>query len=172
MRDKTRNVIRRAEKQLHITELDDPEEFIRLHEGNLAMKGERNLLDLGACRRVLRATLERKRRRILAARDAKNEIVAANFCAWDARTSFYITCTRSAMARNGASGLLLWEATKQAAGNGLTFDFAGTGTHRSILLYAGFGATIHPRYVAVRATGMGRLLSELRSLFVQEHFLF
>jgi hypothetical protein len=172
MRDKTRNVIRRAEEQLTVCELDDAAEFIRLHEANLSNRGERNTLDLSACQRVLQAALERKRGRLLAARNAKNEIVAANFCAWDSATSFYIVCTRNAAAGNGASSLLLWEAIKHAAGKNLTFDFAGMGTPGSILLYAGFSAAVRPRYVAVRASGMGRLISEIRSLFVQEHFLF
>jgi hypothetical protein len=172
MRDKTRNVIRRANEQLTICDLDDPDEFIHVHEQNLERKGERNSLDLAACRRLLRATHARGRGRMIAARNGKNEIVAANFCAWDARTSFYILCTRSEIAGNGASSLLLWEAIKHAVGKNLVFDFAGMGTPGSILLYSGFGATVCPRYVAVRATGLGRLISEARSLFVREHFLF
>jgi hypothetical protein len=172
MRNKTRNVIRRAEEEQTVEEFADIEEFIRLFEKNIEAKGERNTLDLVACRRLLTAALERERGRILVARNAQGEIVTANFCAWDSQTAYYIATTRSEAAGNGGTSLLLWEAIKDAAARGLTFDFAGFGTRGSILMYAGFGAKISPRYVAVRATGFARMVSELRSLFVEDHYFF
>jgi hypothetical protein len=108
----------------------------------------------------------------MAARNFKDEIVAANFCAWDNKTLFHILSTRSESAGNGEVSLLIWEAIKHAAMKGLTFDFAGLGTHGSILLYAGFGATVSPRDVAVRATGFARLAAEVKCLLTKENFLF
>jgi hypothetical protein len=172
MRNKTRNAIRRAEEQLEIAELDDVDEFIRLHEKNLSAEGTRDTLDLSACRRVIVAALERKQGRIIAARNPRGEIMAANFCAWDSRTSFYIVSTRREAAGNGATSLLIWDAIQHAAVKGLTFDFAGLGTQGSILLYSGFGAVVSPRYVAVRATNFARLVAEAKSLFTQEYFFF
>jgi hypothetical protein len=172
MRNKTRNVIRRAQEQLIVGELQDPEEFTRVYEAHLASRHIQNALDLSAAGRVVRAALERNRGRILAARNEKNEIVAANFCAWDSKSSFYIACTRSEDAGNGASSLLLWEAIRRAATNGLTFDFAGLGTRGSVLHYAGFGGAVCTRFVAVRATGIGRLVARSRLLLMDEHFLF
>lgn len=173
MRAQTRNNLRRAEEQFTIGEIADPDEFIRLHQKNLASEGERSTLDLEACRRVLIAALHRKRGRIIAARDTRNQIVAANFCAWDSKTSFYIVCTRNESAGNGAASLLIWESIKHAVTKGLTFDFGGLGTAGSIRLYAGFGgATVSPRYVAVRATGFARLVAEAKCLLTKEYFLF
>lgn len=172
MRNKTRNVIRRAEEQFTVSELSDPNEFIQLHEKNLASDGARDTVDRGACKRVLTAALHRERGRIMAARNLNNGIVAANFCAWDGKTSFYILSTRSEAAGNGAVSLLIWEAIKHAAVKGLTFDFAGLGTQGSILLYSGFGATVSPRYVAVRATGFARLAAEVKCLLTKDNFLF
>src|ERR1700680_2480445 len=80
MRNKTRNVIRRAEERFSITELSDPFEFLRFFERNLKLEGQTNRLDGALCRQILPASLDRQRGRILAARDSKNQIVAANFC--------------------------------------------------------------------------------------------
>ena len=99
MRNKTRNVIRRAKEQISIEQILDPEEFIRAHKNNLAAEGENDSLDMDACRRVLSAALARKQGRILAARNSKGEIVAANFCAWDNTTAFYVLSTRSSRRR-------------------------------------------------------------------------
>jgi Acetyltransferase (GNAT) domain len=172
MRDKTRNVIRRANEDLKVDELRDVEEFIRTYQSHLASRQVRNTLDFATARRVLTAALERDRGRILAARDANNEIVAANFCAWDNDAAYYIACTRSETAGNGASSLLLWEAIQHAAARGLFFDFAGLGGNGSVLHYAGFGASVGTRFVAVRAKGIGRVIARARVLLMDEHFLF
>jgi hypothetical protein len=172
MRDKTRNVIRRASEELGVDELKDVEEFIRIYQSHLASRRVRNTLDFSTAKRVLTAALERNRGRILAARDANGEIVAANFCAWDNDASYYIACTRSETAGNGANSLLLWEAIQHAALRGLVFDFAGLGGNGSVLHYAGFGATVGTRFVAVRAKGIGRIVARARVLLMDEHFLF
>jgi len=172
LRNKTRNVIRRAQEQFDVVECLDIDEFIYSYVKNLDARRVQNTLDLSACRRLLQAAQERSRGRIVTARNAKNEMVAANFCAWDAGASFYIACTRNAAAGNGATSLLLWDSIQHAARRNLIFDFAGIGNRGSILHYAGFGAAIAPRYVAVRATGFGRLTNAVRSLFTESHFLF
>ncbi|MFZ2021346.1 MAG: GNAT family N-acetyltransferase [Terracidiphilus sp.] len=172
LRDKTRNVIRRAQEQLVVSELQDVEEFARAYENHLASRRLENTLDLAAARRVLRAALERNCGRILAAKNRQNEIVAANFCAWDSTASFYVACTRSGTAGNGATSLLLWEAIQHAANKGLIFDFSGIGTRGSVLHYAGFGGTVGTRFVAVRANGIGRMVARARLLLMDEHYLF
>ncbi len=172
MRSKTRNVIRRAQEQFTVEELLDPEEFVRVYEAHLSAKRIQNLLDLDATKRVVQASLQRGRGRILSARNEKGEIVAANFCAWDCNVSYYVACTRNENAGNGASSLLVWEAIQHAATNGLVFDFAGLGTRGSVLHYAGFGGTVRTRFVAVRATGIGRFVARSRLLLMDEHFLF
>jgi Acetyltransferase (GNAT) domain len=172
MRDKTRNVIRRAGEELRVDELQDVEEFIRTYQSHLASRRVHNTLDFSSAKRVLTAALARNRGRILAARDASNQIVAANFCAWDNDAAYYVACTRSETAGNGASSLLLWEAIRHAAVRGLVFDFAGLGGNGSVLHYAGFGGTVGTRFVAVRAKGIGRVVARARVLLMDEHFLF
>ena len=172
MRDKTRNVIRRAEEQFRIEEINDAEKFVSLYENHLSSRGVRNTLDLAAAKRLVHASLERQRGRVLAARNQQGEVVAANFCAWDSTAAYYVACTRSDAAGNSAGSLLVWDAIQRAARGGLIFDFSGLGTRGSVLHYAGFGAALGTRFVAVRASLVGKLVARARLLFAEEHFLY
>jgi hypothetical protein len=172
MRNKTRNVIRRAEERLCIREMADPAEFVRLFDRNLALRGMQNELNSTLCRKTIAASLERGRGRILAACDKSNEVVAANVCVWDEAASYYLLSTRGSDSGNGASSLLIWEVIKEAARRKRVFDFAGLGTHGSVLFYAGFGGAVAPRYVAVRTTSLGRVVIGAKTLFMPENFFF
>lgn len=169
MRNKTRNIIRKAEERFLITELADPFEFLRLFEHNLKSERQVNRLDKTRCLNILSAALERRRCRILAAQDSKNQIVAANVCVWDETSSFYLMSTRSPDSGNSAIALLIWEAIKESARRGLMFDFAGLGNKGSVLLYSGFGARVCGRYAAVRARPIARMLYELKCLAAPEN---
>lgn len=172
MRNKTRNVIRRAEEEFTVEELTDAAEFSSLYDKNLNSKGARNEIDPALSTRVAAAALERQQGRIIVARDKTGAVHAANFCAWDATTSFYIMSTRDGGSGNGATSLLLWDAIKHAAAKGLIFDFAGLGNEGTVLFYSGFGAIVTPRYVAVRTTLPARLLQEVKNLVIPENFYY
>lgn len=172
MRNKTRNVIRKAEEQFSVTELTDPVEFLQHFERNLELKRLENGIDGMLCRKIVSASLERHRGRILAARDKDKQVVAANFCVWDETSSFYLLSTRCDSSGNSASSLLLWEAIKESARRGLVFDFAGLGSKGSVLLYSGFGAFVSPRYVALRAQVMARVLHEMKLFFEPENYFY
>jgi hypothetical protein len=169
MRNKTRNVIRKAQEQFSVTELSDPSEFIQLYERNLEGKGLKSDIDGAICRKIISASLERKRGRILVLRNEENHVVAANFCVWDGSSSYYLMSTRCDGSGNSAISLLLWEAIKESARKGLVFDFAGLGNKGSVTLYSGFGASISARYVAVRARPLGRLFHEMKLFIAPEN---
>jgi hypothetical protein len=169
LRHKTRNNVRRAQDELRVTEWNDPSGFLYLLQRNLESKGIRNGLDQTLCKKLLTATLERKRGRIIAASDKQDNIVAANFCVWDETASYYLQSTRCDHSGNTAISLLLWEAIKESARRGLIFDFAGLGGKGSVSLYSGFGATTSPRYVAVRAAPLARLMNEVKFIFAPEN---
>jgi Acetyltransferase (GNAT) domain len=168
-RNKTRNVIRRAEERFSVTELADPCEFLRFYERNLDLTVQASGLDGRLCREILSESLDRKRGRILAARDRNHQIVAANFYVWDEMSSFYLLSMRSQGFCNGAITLLIWEAIKESARRGLIFDFAGLGNRGSILLYSGFGACVSARYVALRARPLARMINGLKLLVIPEN---
>lgn len=172
MRNKTRNVIRRAEERLSVVELSDPIEFARLFEHNLGLKGLQSEIDRTHCQQIISASLQRHRGRILAARDNTGRVVAANFCVWDQTSCYYVLSTRCDASGNGAGSLLIWEAMKDSARRGLVFDFGGLGAPGSVLLYTGFGGTIAPRYVAVRAHPLTRIVREIKSLLRGDNFFY
>jgi GNAT acetyltransferase-like protein len=169
MRNKTRNVIRRAQERFAVSEWADPFAFLRFYKCNLERKKQIRELDMSLCGKIIAASLARQRGRILAAHDNHGRIVAANFCAWDETSAFYLLSARGLGSCNSATSLLLWEAVKQAARRDLTFDFAGLGNTGSILVYSGFTARISSRYVAVRARRLARVMNELKSLFAPEN---
>jgi Acetyltransferase (GNAT) domain len=172
MRNKTRNMIRKAQEHFSVHELSDPAEFVRLYHRNLQARKVDNGIDATLCQRIISASLERQRGRLLAVRDKQNQIVAANFCIWDQNSCFYLLSTRGDNSGNSAISLLLWEAIKESARRGLVFDFAGLGDKGSVLFYSGFGASISARYVAVRSRVWARVLNELKLFLGPENFFY
>jgi hypothetical protein len=158
MRDKTRNVIRRAQEQMEVFELDDPGEFISSYNRNLQNRGRRNRYDDRTIERLCLEAMRRGQGRIIAVRDQNRDINAAVLCVWDCRVAYYLLSTRSAAAGNGAVSLLIWHAMRDSASRGLVFDFEGVGTPGSGHFYNGFGGTITPRYSATRYTPIHRTL--------------
>jgi hypothetical protein len=161
MRDKTRNVIRRAQEQYEVVPLDDPGAFIDFYAHNLQQK---SYLDLSVCGKIIESCLTRQRGRILAARSRNGDLVAANFCAWDARSSYYLMSTRANNAGNGAGSLLVWKAILDATSRELMFDMDGLASEGGILFFAGFGAEVRPRYVAERLTVLGHIRRGLHAM--------
>jgi len=154
MRDKTRNVIRRAQEQYDVVPLDDSQAFIEFYARNLQRK---SYLDLSVCAKIIQSCISRQRGRILAARSRKGDLVAANFCAWDAKSAYYLMSTRADNSGNGAGSLLVWNAILEATSRKLVFDMDGLASEGGILFFAGFGAEVRPRYVAERFTVLGHI---------------
>jgi hypothetical protein len=159
MRDKTRNVIRRAQEKLLVKTSCDPAEFIRFYLSSLNGKQINSYIDFQIGQKLITASLVRGRGKIFSATNSSGALVAAIFCVWDSGSYYYLMSTRSPDAGNGAISLLLWEAIKDAARRGLIFDLDGLANSGSILLYAGFGATICPRYIVTWKSPKYRLLS-------------
>lgn len=171
MRDKTRNVIRQAEKQFDIVTPPDAEAFMRFRAANFRANGKTDSLDTALARRLIEACLERGRGRIYAAVDAKSALAAAIFCCWDRTASFYLVSTRRGDAGNGAISLLIWQAIQDAASMGLHFDMEGIGNAGSVSLYSGFGGNLSPRYIAVRESCLVRFIRTFKADGAVNHFV-
>ena len=165
MRDKTRNVIRRAEERHRVIDIDDVDKFAALYLENLQARRERSYYDSSLIRTVCKATLLRRHGRIIAAEDEAGNIAAAIFYVWDTQAAYYMLSTRSTEAGNGAVSLLLWEAMKDIASRNLIFDFEGVITSGSALFFTGFGGQITPRYVVSKFTPRHKLVTNLRKPF-------
>lgn len=154
LRDKTRNVIRRASEQMEVTTEVSPEEFILFYNNNLTINGAVNYYDLSKSVKVCEEALHRRRGRFLAIRDNSRMLSAAIFYIWDADTAYYFMSTRTHKAHNGAISYLIWMAMLDASARKLIFDFDGLGTIGSNLFYIGFGGKAVPRYTVHRANMM------------------
>lgn len=168
MRDKTRNMVRKADRLFTCTTEHDPERFTRSYIDNLAGQGRRNPLDLRTCQALIAACLARRCGRIYSAHQPDGTPAAAIFCAWDQTASYYLMSTRTPGSGNSATTLLLWKAICEATAAGRTFDFDGVGTSGAVLFYAGFGAVIQPRYIATKAGKLFTFLKAIRRDLIKE----
>ena len=152
MRDKTRNVIRRAQESLTVQAIGNPSLFLEFYEENLRKRGQRNNYDVRIYGNVMAACLERGRGRILFAVDAAGAPQAAIFTAWDQEAEYYLMSTRRPESGNGATSLLIWTALQVAASSGRTFDLDGIDCRKNHTFLTGFGGTIRPRYIVSRTS--------------------
>ena len=166
LRDKTRNVIRRAADVLTVLVLSDedaaPGRFCRFYEENLRSKHANNNYDPDTVNQLIRECLMRSAGRILVAVDAAGELQAAIFTVWDHHSEYYFMSTRRPQSANGAVSMLLWEAIQHASQCGLRFDMDGlhvkNGTVPNLLLTTGFGGSLSPRYLVTRTSAALQML--------------
>ncbi len=163
MRDKTRNVIRRAKEQHEVIDLDDPGLFLSTYKENLQQRGRTNYYDRlpAVCEQVV----SRKRGRILAAIGADGKVAASIMYIWDMQAAYYLLSTRQLTAGNGAISLLLWTAIQDTARRGLVFDFDGLAGPGSRVFYTGFGGSVVPRYIVSRYSLAHRIAGRLSNPF-------
>ncbi|ONG50150.1 hypothetical protein BKE38_19220 [Pseudoroseomonas deserti] len=157
MRDKTRNMIRRARTLYTVEQIDDPERFAALYAGNLRARGTDSYYPPGEIIRLVSAAQARDQGRVLAARAEDGSLVAAIFYVWDHRSAYYLLSTRLPDSDNSAVSLLLWEAVCHGNAEGRIFDFDGVSSQGNRVFFTGFGGVIRPRYVVTRQTALYRL---------------
>ncbi len=161
MRDKTRNVIRRADEQYTTVKVGDFEAFARFYIANVQQRGQKSYYGASLISRICEAASCRGQGRVLAAKTQSGNMAAAIFYVWDAQAAYYLLSTRSTECSNGAVSLLLWEAIQHISGQNLIFDFDGIITSGSALFFTGFGGQIAPRYVVSRYTLGHRLAGRI-----------
>lgn len=151
LRDKTRNVVRRARERLEVTELADAERFVAFYRQNLGDARSYVALDLVPA--LFAAAFARDRGRILAATDAQGRPHAMVMILWDARACYYYLSTRDAkVADLGAVGLLVWRAMAEAQRRGLVFDLDGVTSASRLQFLLGFGGAVASRFVVERGS--------------------
>ena len=170
LRNKTRNVIRRSEEQVTTQDLSSGSEFMSFYLRNLASRGERTFLHRSVCERLIDASIQRQRGRIIAAYDEAKTLLAANFYLWDKRSYYYLLTTRTNDSGNGTTSLLLWHAIMDASKRGLVFDSDGLNSKGGILFFAGLGGTVKPRYIVSKADSRGYLLEKIQEAVWGKNF--
>lgn len=154
LRDKTRNVIRRASEQLEVIDGVDPDEFISFYNLNLVKQNAINSYNITNSANLCEEAIFRERGRVLGIRNKLGTLDAAIFYIWDQESAYYFMSTRSHEAHNGAIAYLIWRAILEASSRHIIFDFDGLGTKGSNLFYIGFGGQVAPRYTVHRSEVM------------------
>ncbi|MBP2315271.1 GNAT family N-acetyltransferase [Azospirillum soli] len=155
MRDKTRNLIRRAQERLTVAPLSAAA-FRAFYAANL--EGA-SYFDLDLIESVHRAVESRDQGRILAAFDEQGTPHAAVFFIWDQNDCYYFLSTRNRdSAELGAVSLLVWHGIQEAQARGLRFDFDGVTSPQRLQFMLGFGGNIARRTIVEK----GSLLFDAR----------
>ena len=152
LRDKTKNVIRRARECLTVRDIDDVNQFIRFYERNL--DGEAPYFDLSLLAPTFAAANARDRCKIVAAFDSSGVAHAQVFFIWDEKYVYYFLSTRDkGVAHLGAVSLLLWTGIELAHSRDLCFDFDGGITSDARYKFkVAFGGELANRFDVVRST--------------------
>ncbi|OOL18422.1 hypothetical protein AL01_06425 [Bombella intestini] len=132
---KTRNLIRTADKKLSVQESADVELFITLVEQELPQ----NHHDYPLLRALFTEAYSRGQAIALYAYDGEVPVSAA-LLIWDDNVLYYWQAVRVRNSKvPGLNMLLIWKALEQAKKRGLIFDFDGFGSVRTAKMLASFG---------------------------------
>lgn len=150
LRNKTRNLIRRATDALELRPLT-MEEFSREYGANL--DGVVDAAHLAAMRRIVAAAIGREQGRALGAVDQDGRVHAAVVFVWDGADYYYYLSTRNAgHAALGAVSLLVWTGMMDAMTRGRRFDFDGVSSRARLRFLQAFGGRLASRVVVSRGT--------------------
>ena len=126
-RDNVRTDIKKAKKQVEVSETDDVEKFLALHRLTFSRQNQPLPHSEEMLRRVDAACAENGARKILLATGGDGRPHAAVYLVADSRTAYYLLSGSDAELRNsGAISHLLWEGICWASEQGKQFDFEGS----------------------------------------------
>ncbi len=165
---KTRQHIRRAEKEYSVQEVDDPKFFIEFYLKNLKAKGRLNRVDFSNFSELFSEASARKSGVILAA--FLNEVpIAMTFLVWCHGTMYYLLSTRIVGGQDhGAVSLVIWNAMLRAHELGLILDLDGVYSSGTVRFLSNFGGQIKTRLIVRRGRMHYRALQHIKRLFVRD----
>jgi hypothetical protein len=164
LRDKTKNVIRRARERLTVRDIDDVNLFASFYKENL--EGTKSYFDLSILAPVYAAAHARQQGKIVAAVDSTGVVHAKAFFIWDDKYFHYFLSTRDRhVAHLGAVSLLLWAGIELAHSLGLCFDFDGDivneAKHKFMVAFGGEAAN---RFEITRSTPLYQVQHTVRRI--------
>jgi hypothetical protein len=150
LRDKQRNLVRRAQDSLRVVD-GDGERFARDYLHNL--DGAPCNFDGTIIKPLVDTAVAAGAGRVVSAVDGTGRAHASVFFLWDRGVVYYFMSTRAAQSTvTGATSLLIWTGMCDAATRDLRFDFDGV-TARSTMHYLqSFGGRIVNRVVVERSS--------------------
>ena len=164
LRDKTKNVIRRARECLTVRDIDDVNLFVSFYKKNL--EGAESYFDLSFMTPAYAAAHARQRGKIVAAVDSSGVVQAMVFFIWDDKYFHYFLSTRDRnVAHLGAVSLLLWTGIELAHSHGLWFDFDGGIVNDARYKFmVAFGGEVANRFDIVRSTPLYQVQHTIRRI--------
>lgn len=164
LRDKTKNVIRRARERLTVREIDDVSRFASFYKANL--DGAESYFDLSVLPSAFAAVRARQQGKIVMAVDGNGIPHAKVLFIWDDKYVHYFLSTRDrVVAHAGAVSLLLWTGIELAHSLGLWFDFdGGIDNDARYRFVVAFGGELANRFDAVRSTANYRVRHTIRRI--------
>jgi hypothetical protein len=164
LRDKTKNVIRRARERLTVREIDDVKRFASFYEANL--DGAESYFDLSLLPPAFAAARARGQCKIVTAVDPNGIAHAKVFFIWDDKYVHYFLSTRDRqVAHPGAVSLLLWTGIELAHSFGLWFDFdGGIDNDARYRFVVAFGGELANRFDVMRSTANYRVRHTIRRI--------
>ena len=149
---KTRQHIRRAEKEYSVRSVDDPGSFIDFYLKNVHTWGRKSRIEFEHFSTLFAESRARECGVILGAFDHTAAPVAMTFLVWGHGKMYYLLSTRTFdMAHSGAVSLLIWCAIKQAHEMGLVLDLDGVYSSGSARFLSNFGGQMKTRFLIRRA---------------------
>jgi lipid II:glycine glycyltransferase (peptidoglycan interpeptide bridge formation enzyme) len=144
---KTRQHIRRAEREYAVREVRDPKNFIEFYLRNLKAAGRVNRIDFSRFCALFSEASTRESATILAA--FLNDVpVAMTFLVWGHGTMYYLLSTRAVDGQDhGAVSLLIWNAMLRAHERGMILDLDGVYTGGTVRFLSNFGGAIKARII-------------------------
>lgn len=141
MKDSRKSVIRKAEKELTVSDSDGIEVLLEMQEKTFARQGRKCPIPEEVIRSIDKACSEHNARMLLTARDNEGHIHAASYFVYDDKVCYYIMSGADPEYRNsGAGSLLIWEGIKRAARVSRAFDFEGSNIEDIETNFRSFGA--------------------------------
>lgn len=149
---KTRQHVRRAEKEYSVRNVDDAKTFIDFYLKNLGEWGRKNRVDFQHFPALFSESRTRESGVILGAFDQAGAPVAMTYLVWGHGIMYYLLSTRSFHTPDsGAVSLLIWNAVKKAHELGLVLDLDGVYSSGTAKFLSNFGGNIKTRLLVRRA---------------------
>jgi lipid II:glycine glycyltransferase (peptidoglycan interpeptide bridge formation enzyme) len=166
MRDKTRNLIRRAQERDVTTTNADPREFLHFYADNCRARRQVNRYATSRAADLLQTCVTRDQGKALLSRDLRTgKWNAGIFVVWDDHCMYFLMSTRTpANADSGAVSQLLWLAMNEAHRRKLKFDFDGVSSGGTFRFLSGFGGQVAARFAVEKFTWTYHSIDKFRAL--------
>lgn len=149
---KTRQHIRRAEKEYSVRSVDDSKSFVDFYLKNVEAQGLKSRIDFEHFPALFAESRAHQSGLILGAFDPGDAPVSMTYLVWGHGTMYYLLSTRSfEKADSGAVSFLIWCAMKHAHEMGLVLDLDGVYSSGSARFLSNFGGHMKTRFLIQRS---------------------